>query len=323
LGYVGSRGIHHAVQSRAGLQGQASTELFNVAELAGAGCVSCALTGVTTNTTANVPLRVRELGVSSTTTRIATDASYKFNSLQATVRKQFTHGFQFQAAYTFSRGFITSQQGINTAPYLIQSYEPNNNYRPHRFVLNYSWNLPFGHPKGFVKYVTDRWTLSGVTVIQNGVPMTITDTVGSIFFGGQGQALNAQICPGKTYSDLLTAGSLEDRVTSGLTGGPGFLNGKKQGVICNAPTIGNGTGFGNMGAGAVLSPGQSNWDMSLAKNFSIREGQTLQFRSEYFNFFNHAQFALPNLAANNANFGQITSTSVNPRIIQLALKYSF
>ena len=323
LGYVGSRGIHHVVQSRAGLQGQASAELFNVAELAGVSCTSCALTGVTTNSVANVPLRVRELGVSSTTTTIATDASYKFNSLQATVRKQFTHGFQLQAAYTFSRGFITNQQGVNTAPYLIQSYEPNNNYRPHRLVLNYSWNLPFSHPKGFMRHVAEGWTLSGVTVIQDGVPMTITDTVGSIFFGGQGQALNAQLCPGMTYANLLTSGSLEDRVTSGLIGGPGYLNGKKQGVICNAPAIGNGTGFGNMGGGVVLSPGQSNWDMSLAKNFAIREGQTLQFRSEFFNAFNHAQFSLPNLAANNGNFGQITSTSVNPRIIQLALKYSF
>jgi hypothetical protein len=125
-----------------------------------------------------------------------------------------------------------------------------------------------------------------------------------------------------TYADLLTPGSLTQRVGGGLTaGGVGYL--KKAGVLCAVPSVGNGTGFGNMGGGAVLGPGQNNWDMSIAKNFSIREGQSLQFRSEFFNTFNHAQFSNPTTVASAANFGQISTTSVSPRIIQLALKYLF
>jgi Carboxypeptidase regulatory-like domain len=337
LGYVGSHGIRQASVSRATLQGQAGTQPYNLAQLAGPNCASCALTGVTTNTVTNVPLRVPELGVSAQNNEIATLGSYKFNSLQVTVRKQFSKGFQLQAAYTWSRAFIALPFGINTAPYLVENYEPNNNYHPNRLVLNYVWNLPLGHAQGWKGALVDGWSVSGVTTIQDGVPLTIEDTGGSIFLGGQGVgsvsgfSSTAQICPGKTYADLLTSGSIQDRVTSGLTQGPGYLNGKTQGVLCALPTIGatpgvagtGGSGFGNMGGGVVLGPPQSNWDMSLAKNFAVRERQTLQFRAEFFNTFNHPQFAIPNTLVSSTTYGQISSTSVNPRIIQLALKFSF
>ena len=90
--------------------------------------------------------------------------------------------------------------------------------------------------------------------------------------------------------------------------------------------------FGNSGTGIINGPGQFNFDVSILKTTRIFENHTLQFRAEFFNAFNHPQFtnpnygqgaiyALPNFAA--GNFGQITSTSVNPRIIQLALKYIF
>jgi hypothetical protein len=78
-----------------------------------------------------------------------------------------------------------------------------------------------------------------------------------------------------------------------------------------------------MGGGVVLGPGQANWDMSLSKLFTVHEGQTLQFRPEFFNTFNHPQFVNPALAANQPPFGQITLTSVSPRVIQMALKYPF
>jgi hypothetical protein len=63
--------------------------------------------------------------------------------------------------------------------------------------------------------------------------------------------------------------------------------------------------------------------MSLSKTTRIREGQSVQFRAEFFNAFNHPQFALPNSSLNGGSPGQITSTSVSPRILQLALKFVF
>jgi hypothetical protein len=333
IGYVGSHGIHQAPQSASGFQGQASQAPFNIAQLAGTGapCVSCSIYNVTTNTPQNVVLRVPYLGLSPNDRSIQTTGSYKYNSLQVTVRKQLSYGLQLQAAYTWSRGFITQPYGFNTYPYYALQYGPNPNYRPQRFVLSYVWDLPLGHPKGIEGVLRDGWSLSGVTIIQDGTPMNITDTTtGSTFCGGNGCtgfSGAAQFCPGMTNANIATSGSLTQRVASGLTGGPGYLNGKAQGVFCAPPTggvLGTGTGFGNVGLGAILGPGQNNWDMSLAKSFSIREGQSLQFRSEFFNTFNHPQFNNPNTVASaTTGFGQITTTSVSPRIIQLALKYSF
>jgi hypothetical protein len=96
-----------------------------------------------------------------------------------------------------------------------------------------------------------------------------------------------------------------------------------------APSVigddGRATDFGNMGSGIVSGPGQQNTDMSLKKDISLGAdaNRRMEFRAEFFNLFNHAQFSNPATTFNNATFGQITSTSVNPRFVQLALKIGF
>jgi Carboxypeptidase regulatory-like domain len=330
VGYVGSHGIWQGAQSRSGQQGQFTAINFNIAPLAGTGCTSCALTGVTTSTPANAALRVPYLGITPTATEVANADNYKYNSLQATVRKQLSYGLQLQGSYTWSRSFIQAPYGTNVYPYEIQQYEPNDNYRPQRFVLSYVWNLPLGHHTRILDRVTDGWSWSGVFTLQDGFPITVTDgRAGSVFCGGGGcngggLTGTANYCPGMTGANVLSSGSIESRVTSGLTGGPGYFN---AGVFCAPPVVtgaGNsGTLFGNTAGGIVLGPGQNNWDMSLAKLISIREAQSLQFRAEFFNTFNKPQFSLPSASVNGGSLGEITATSVSPRIIQLALKYSF
>jgi hypothetical protein len=188
--------------------------------------------------------------------------------------------------------------------------------------------------------------------------MTIADQTAGTLFGTSGSSQagfgRAQIAPGMTYDNIATPGGVEDRL-GGASGGPGWFNksafvappamsptgtvyystasasGQAQCAAANAG-ITCGTLYGNSGSGIILGPGQFNFDLSILKTTSIRERQTIQFRAEFFNAFNHPQFtnpnygqgavyALPNFAA--GNFGQITSTSVNPRILQLALKYIF
>jgi hypothetical protein len=86
------------------------------------------------------------------------------------------------------------------------------------------------------------------------------------------------------------------------------------------------TFHGNTPIGYVYGPGQNNWDFSIIKNTPVTwptEKGTIQFRAEFYNAFNHPQFANPALNVSAANFGQITATSVAPRLIQFALKYSF
>lgn len=87
-----------------------------------------------------------------------------------------------------------------------------------------------------------------------------------------------------------------------------------------------GVGLGNAGVGILKSPGQQNFDLSLIKRFPItwpRESDTLEFRSEFYNAFNHPQFGDPDTEFTSPTFGQISSTVVNPRIVQVALKFYF
>ena len=81
--------------------------------------------------------------------------------------------------------------------------------------------------------------------------------------------------------------------------------------------------FGNAARGSISSPGLVNFDISAQKYFSIRERQRVELRAEFFNALNHPNLGTPNVTANSATFGQITSTATAPRQIQMALRYSF
>jgi hypothetical protein len=188
--------------------------------------------------------------------------------------------------------------------------------------------------------------------------MTIADQTAGTLFGTSGTSQagfgRVQMAPGMTYGNIATPGDVEARL-GGASGGPGWFNkaafiappamspagtvyystasasGQAQCAAANSGVT-CGTLYGNSGTGIISGPGQFNFDISILKTTRILENQTIQFRAEFFNAFNHPQFtnpnygqgaiyALPNFAA--GNFGQITSTSVNPRIVQLALKYIF
>jgi len=294
--------------------------------------------GLTTNTVANAPLRVPYLGFGVTNLQYSmTDGSYKFNSLQATLRKQLSRGLTLQAAYSWSRAFsdLLGPSGMNSGDPLnaAQQYGLNTAYRPQRLVINYSYQIPGSNYQGVAGKLLGGWSLSGVTTIQDGTPLLITDNRGGSIYGmnvSSNVVSRAEMAPGETYANIPTAGGVESRL-GGASGGPGYLN---TAAFTTIPIVGatpgvagtGGTGWGDIGIGAVLGPGQFNFDATLAKITrvgGIHENATLQFRAEFYNFFNHPQFSNPAVAYNAGTFGQITSTSVNPRLIQLALKYAF
>ena len=80
--------------------------------------------------------------------------------------------------------------------------------------------------------------------------------------------------------------------------------------------------FGNAGVGTIFAPGLANYNMALYKDFRMSERVFLQFRSEFFNTFNHPNWGAPNTNYGAAGFGQITSMK-NPRIGELVLKLRF
>ena len=317
-GFVGASGINIEIP----------TEL-NVAGLASP---SNPINGIPTNTVENVAFRVPYLGYQPTgLLGPVFDGVYNYSSLQLTVRKQFSHGLMLQGSYTRSKdlsdyaGTSTSAPPVytNDTLYPGQEYGRTTFNRPQRFIFNYSWDLPFGHPQGLLGKVAEGWTLSGVTVVQDGTPMTFNDARTGSIYGLTGYG-RAEMCPGVTYGQIATSGSVESRL-GGLSGGPGFFN--SAGIFCSAPIIGDGTDFGNSGVGILLGPGQFNFDVAMVKNTrvgGIRENAVLQIRAEFFNAFNHPQFSNPGTTVSSpATFGVITSDTVNPRLVQFAMKYQF
>jgi hypothetical protein len=343
LGFVGSSGINQTDYNHN----------VNSAYIASA---ANPIWGITTTTTQNVALRTPYLGYQPAGLQeTGFDGIYNYNSLQATVRKQFSHGFSLQGSYTWSKN-LTNLEGYganwNNPTALSQQYGPAYFNRPQRFVLNYSWDLPFGHPQGLLSKVAEGWTVSGVTAVQDGTPLTFTDAKAGTAYGVFGTDSNvpgltsvtfgsvnygrSQLCSGTTDGSITTSGGIEHRL-GGPSGG-GYFNasafcstpaimpdGLTQTNLAQCPTCA--TLFGNSGVGIVLGPGQFNSDISIAKTTrvgGIREDATLIFRADFFNAFNHPQFNNPGTATSTpATFGIITSESVGPRLIQFALKYVF
>jgi outer membrane receptor protein involved in Fe transport len=332
LGYVGSRGVHQVPDATLGsgiLEHNANQPLL-ASPANPLDCGNGGLAGpcITTNTAANAALRVPYLGFSTSGIGVdQTISDSKFNSVQGTLTKRFSHGLQLQAAYTYARGFTTASYiGFNNAAAPLV-YGPMPYLRPQRFSVDYAYDLPFGKHEGITGKLTNGWTVSGVTIVQNGVPLTITDVNGgNIWAATQGgnQSSTAQLCGCGT--PVATSGSDTARL-GGINGGPGWLN--IHAFTPFSSTTNN--GFGNAGYGIVSGPGQFNWDISLVKTTKvggINENATLVFRSEFFNAFNHPQFANPVgsnqvIDVTSSTFGLINATSVNPRLVQFALKYVF
>jgi hypothetical protein len=331
VAYVGSSGINLADYSH----------VVNAARLASP---SNPINGLMTNTVQNAAARVPYLGFTPIgLQQNGFDGISNYNSLQLTGRKNFSRGMGFQAAYTWSKNLSTigfNAANLNNPQDLDQQYGQTPYSRPHRFTVTYQYDLPFS-ANGVLNKLVQGWSASGVTILQTGVPLTFFDARGGSIYGmlnsntfEKGQS-RAQLCPGATYDQIETKGSVKDRL--GKTGDPNVPRFFNINVFCAPPTIGNGTDFGNTGVGIVRGPGQANFDFSMTKTTRIGERQNVQFRAEFFNLFNHPQFAIPNNAANPGNaatnqtlypsnpalFGVITSTAVNPRLIQFALRYQF
>ncbi len=305
VGYVGSSGINLMDIYRN----------YNTAQLATA---ANPVNGQTANTLANVTLRVPYLGYQPGGLQ-GTDfvGISNYNSLQATLRKQFSHGLTMQASYTWSKSLsdlsVNSfylNANSNNPQDLRQQYGPSGYNRPQRLSVNYQYDLPFGQREGIAGKLASGWSVAGVTTIQDGDALTITDARGGSIYGAGNS--RAQLCG--NGQPLLTSGPTTSRLN-------GYIN---SAAFCAPPTggiYGNGTGFGNSGVGTVLGPGQFNWDIALIKQTKLTEGQSLVFRTEFYNAFNHPQFADPSTAVGSGF--TITSMSVNPRLIQFGLKYIF
>jgi hypothetical protein len=316
VGYVGAKTTH-----------QAGCVEFNQAQIA---TPQNPVNGETTTTLENVAQRSPFAGIAGGSYICQTSFDSSYNSLQTSVTKRMSHGLNLLGSYTWSKNLdFTSGSGSLSA--FLLSFLTNDQNNPRqargladfdredRFVLSFVYAPPkLEAGPALVRRVLSQWQVSGESVLQSGLPVTVTNSTAGSAYGNISAFSRAQ-CTGMNPA---SSGSLSSRLN-------GYFN---PAAFAPPPVIGNdgaATGFGNCGVGILRGPSEINLDLGIERKFVITEASAIEFRAEFFNFTNTPKFALPvsdfSLYAPGVPnpFGQITSTVANPRIVQFALKYSF
>jgi Carboxypeptidase regulatory-like domain len=239
----------------------------------------------------------------STITLDTTVGYGNYHSLQVRAERRFGQGLSFLAAYTLSKSIIMAGQsqdpwnlddGKGPAPYDI----------PQQFVFSTVYELPFGRNRtflnrgGVVDAVLGGWQISGIVVLQSGVPFSPTTGRDSANVGTT------------TRPDRLGRGTVPEPTIDRWFDASAFAN--------PAPFV-----FGTSGVNILRQDGFQSLDLSISKDFHFSESRYVQFRSEFFNTFNHPNFGPPNANINQpAQVGRVFSAA-DPRIVQLALKLFF
>ena len=313
-GYVGGRGIR--LQRLRSLNQALSASTMSP------------IRGADSNTLANIAMRVPIPGIRPDALReLESEGSSWYNGLETSLTKRLNHGIQFLASYTLSKTLDSDGADINAtssanALTLGDQNSPRQRWgrvsfdRTHRFVLSETWDLPAPRT-GLGRTVLGGWNFSSVITIQSGTALTIADTNAQNVFGISED--RAQLTGTCSKGQLVNRGAIESKLNA-------YLN-----ATCfSAPPVigadGIGTAFGNSATGIVDGPAQANVDLAASKSMALnrlREGCELQFRAEFYNLLNHPQFANPDSNFSSPTFGVITSTSVNARMGQLALRLAF
>jgi outer membrane receptor protein involved in Fe transport len=237
-----------------------------------------------------------------------------YNSLQVKLQKNISHGLQFLASYTYAKsldyaGSSASGGGAvgNPQTYTDRKagYGPSGFDITHRFVGSWVYLLPFGQGQrfaasnAFVSRVVGGWELDGISTLESGFPFSLT--------------LNQGVNHG--------APSWPNRICSGTLANPDPSRWYNTACFVAPPP----DTYGNVARGVLRGPSLVDFDVSLAKNTKIRERFTLQFRADAFNLFNTPSFSVAgiNTAIGSPTAGRITSTNIDNREFQLALKLLF
>jgi hypothetical protein len=250
-----------------------------------------------------------------------------YNALQASFQKRIKGGGTFSMAYTWSK-FISDAE--TATGYLETSGRPGatqdwNNLDanrslvgqdvPHRVVVNYVYDLPFGKGQHFltdankaVNAVVSGWTVNGISTFQSGFPLPLTSASNALVSNFNVVTVRPNVVAGCNAN---ISGSAQSRLNQ-------WFN-----TACF--TKPDNLGFGNESREdpVLKGAGQANYDFAVNRKFSIKERIAMNVRVEFFNLFNRAQFAFPALQVGNANFGVVTATANQPRLIQFAAKMTF
>lgn len=234
-----------------------------------------------------------------------------YNALWASATKRMSKNLQFSLNYTWSHSIdynSLNSQGITAQDsYNLANEKGSSDFDArHHFNISYIYDFPF---KG--NRLVEGWEFSGITTFQSGNPVTL-------IVSGAGPTGLATRRPNLVGDPSLSGGStVAQWFNTAAFCVPGATG-------CLGPAI-----FGNVGRNTVTGPGFNDFDWSIIKNTKLTEGLKMEFRTEFFDLFNHPNFGQPGRIVGSSSFGQITNTrfatgdSGSSRQIQFALKFMF
>jgi hypothetical protein len=236
-----------------------------------------------------------------------------YNGLQAQLKKSLSHGLFFNVAYTYSKTMDVQSTAQTAGPEnfynLRQDYGPADFDRRQMFVVSGVYSLPFGHGQEYldhapvlVEAVAGNWSLGTITRLVSGMPF------------------DAQ-----AGSDVANVGGSNQRARR--TGANPYLKGAftattKPWLSPAAFSLPAVYTWGNENRNDLVGPPFKEVDLSAFKDIPVTERLKLQFRSEFFNVFNHSNYSTPTNTVTSSSFGLITSAA-GGRDIQFALKVIF
>jgi hypothetical protein len=233
-----------------------------------------------------------------------------YNGLQVGLEKRLSRGMSFLIGYTWSHSIDTASRGSGGSWHQnarsLRDDRGNADFDVRqRFTASYVLELPFGNGKHFlsnasgaVDAILGGWSVNGIATFMTGnwfSPRTAGDrsNVGAFPFNRANRSCDGNLPRGQRTIERYFDTS------------------------CFEPNP-RGT-FGNSGRNVLEIPGLNNWDVSVNKQFQLAEGVRLQFRAEFFNFFNHTQLGQPTETATSRFFGQVRG-ALDARITQFGLK---
>ncbi|MGA2145805.1 MAG: TonB-dependent receptor [Bryobacteraceae bacterium] len=237
-----------------------------------------------------------------------------YSALQLSLEKRMSFGLSFLGAYTYGKSLDNGAGGnsstgesrinIQNPQNLRADYGYSNFDIRQRFTLNTVYRLPFGRGRQFMAH-TNRlldaaaggWQISSVATLQGGMPFSVSMAT-TTSNTGTFQRPN-RLCDGN------------------LPSGQQSIKQWYQLSCFATPPIYT---FGNTGRNVLIGPGLETWDLGTDKDFRLTERFALQFRGEFFNVLNHANFGLPNASVGSSAAGTITTVVSNARQIQFALR---
>jgi len=265
-----------------------------------------------------------------------TESASNYNALQAVFRQHLTKGLELTANYTYSKslsddiGFYGVSNNNSNQYYQQNAYDMRSEWGPagtdtrQNISVTGVYDLPFGRGKliganwnRIVDSIVGGWRLSGAQVYYSGFPVTVASPAN---YSSTVHAFTGAARPNQLRPLHVTGRSITAYYGTGVQGtscGPNQDDGSC--VYQQQPN----NGFGALRPGSLRAPSFQNIDMSVAKTFKIWREQRFDFRADFFNTFNIANYAQPDNTMTDSNFGQITGTVDGNRSVQLSLKYAF